>query len=65
MGVEFGMGAYCVTHSLDEAALFRAYAKAIRTDNGPESAAKALLASTEQRKFEHILIESGQSTLRI
>ena len=62
MAVDFGMGAGYVTRLLDEAAVFRGYPKAVRTDNGPEFTAKAFLAWTQQRKIEHILIEPGCPT---
>jgi putative transposase len=62
MAVDFGMGAGYVTRLLDEAALFRGYPKAVRTDNGPEFTAKAFLAWAQQRKIEHILIEPGCPT---
>lgn len=62
MAADFGMGASYVTRLLDEAATFRGYPKAIRTDNGPEFTAKAFLAWTQQRKIEHILIEPGCPT---
>jgi putative transposase len=62
MAVDFGMGAGYVTRLLDEAAVFRGYPTAVRTDNGPEFTAKAFLAWTQQRKIEHILIEPGCPT---
>ena len=62
MAVDFGMGAGYVTRLLDEAAVFRGYPKAVRTDNGPEFTARAFLAWTQQRKIEHILIEPGCPT---
>jgi putative transposase len=62
MAVDFGMGVGYVTRLLDEAALFRGYPKAVRTDNGPEFTAKAFLAWTQQRKIEHILIQPGCPT---
>jgi putative transposase len=62
IAADFGMSAGYVTRLLDEAAVFRGYPKAVRTDNGPEFTAKAFLAWTQQRKIEHILIEPGCPT---
>ena len=60
--VDFGMGAGYVAGLLDEAAKFRGYPKAIRTDNGPEFTARAFLAWTQTNKIEHVLIEPGCPT---
>ena len=62
IAVDFGMGAGYVTRLLDEAAKFRGYPKAIRTDNGPEFTARAFLAWTQSRKIEHVLIQPGCPT---
>jgi putative transposase len=57
---DFGMGAQYVTRMLDEAARFRGYPKAIRTDNGPEFTAKAFLTWTQAHHIQHILIQPGR-----
>lgn len=57
---DFGMGALYVTRMLDEAARFRGYPKAVRTDNGPEFTARAFLAWTQKHHIQHILIEPGR-----
>ena len=62
IAVDFGMGAGYLTRLLDEAAKFRGYPKAIRTDNGPEFTAKAFLAWTQTNKIEHVLIQPGCPT---
>jgi putative transposase len=62
MAVDFGMGAGYVTRQLDEAAQFRGYPQAVRTDNGPEFIAKAFLAWTQSHQIKHILIQPGCPT---
>ena len=62
IAVDFGMGAGYVTRLLDEAAKFRGYPRAIRTDNGPEFTVRAFLAWTQTNKIEHVLIEPGCPT---
>jgi len=62
MAVDFGMGASYVTRLLDEAAKFRGYPQALRTDNGPEFIAKAFLAWTQSHQIKHILIQPGCPT---
>jgi len=62
MAVDFGMGASYVTRLLDEAAQFRGYPQAVRTDNGPEFIAKAFLAWTQSHQIKHILIQPGCPT---
>ena len=62
IAVDFGMGAGYVTRLLDEAAKFRGYPKAIRTDNGPEFTARAFLAWTQSNHIEHVLIQPGCPT---
>ena len=62
IAVDFGMGAGYVTRLLDEAAKFRGYPRAIRTDNGPEFTARAFLAWTRSNQIEHVLIQPGCPT---
>jgi putative transposase len=54
-------GAY-VTRILDQAARFRGYPLAIRTDNGPEFTGNAFMAWTHKHGIEHILIQPGKPT---
>lgn len=60
IAADFGMGAQYVTRMLDEASRFRGYPAAIRTDNGPEFTARALLAWTQKHHIQHILIQPGR-----
>jgi putative transposase len=64
MAVDFRMGASYVTRLLDEAAKFRGYPQAIRTDNGPEFIANAFLAWTQSYQITRILIQPGCPTER-
>ncbi len=59
MAVDFGISGQVVTRLLDEAAQFRGYPKAVRTDNGPEFTSRAFLGWCERNKIPHILIEPG------
>jgi len=60
IATDFGMGASYVTRLLDEAAKFRGYPQAIRTDNGPEFTARAFLAWAQQHQITHLLIQPGR-----
>jgi putative transposase len=62
IGVDFGLNANYVTRLLDQAAQFRGYPKAIRSDNGPEFTARAFAAWARQHNIKHILIEPGSPT---
>ena len=62
IAVDFGMGAGYVTRLLDEAAKFRGYPRAIRTDNGPEFTARAFAAWAQSNQIEHVLIQPGCPT---
>ena len=60
MAVDFGISGQYVTRLLEEAAHFRGYPKAVRTDNGPEFTSRAFLGWCERNKIQHILIEPGR-----
>ena len=60
IATDFGMGAGYVTRLLDEAAKFRGYPRAVRTDNGPEFTARAFLAWTQAHQVVHLLIQPGR-----
>jgi putative transposase len=60
MAVDFGISGQYVTRLLDEAAQFRGYPRAVRTDNGPEFTSRAFLGWCERNKIQHILIEPGR-----
>jgi putative transposase len=60
IATDFGMGGAYVTRVLDQAARFRGYPRAVRTDNGPEFTSRAFLTWTQAHSIEHILIEPGK-----
>jgi putative transposase len=60
VAADFGIGGEYVTRLLDEAARFRGYPQAIRTDNGPEFVSRAFLGWLERHRIEHILIQPGR-----
>lgn len=60
IGVDHGIGGLYVTRLLDQAAVFRGYPKAVRTDNGPEFTSLAFMAWAQGHGIRHILIEPGR-----
>lgn len=60
IAVDFGIGGEYVCRLLDEAARFRGYPQAIRTDNGPEFVSRAFLGWLGRHGIEHILIQPGR-----
>ena len=62
IAVDHGIGGKYVVRLLDQAACFRGYPRAIRTDNGPEFTSRAFIAWAQQHGIEHILIEPGCPT---
>jgi len=60
IAVDHGMGGVYATRILDQAACFRGYPKAVRTDNGPEFTSRAFMAWAQQHGVEHPLIQSGR-----
>jgi putative transposase len=60
IAVDFGISGQCVTRLLDQAAIFRGYPIAVRTDNGPEFTSRAFLAWTTLHGIRHILIQPGR-----
>ena len=60
IAVDFGISGQYVTRLLDQAAIFRGYAIAVRTDNGPEFTSRAFLAWTTLHGIRHILIQPGR-----
>ncbi|WP_417471554.1 IS3 family transposase [Luteimonas mephitis] len=58
--VDHGMGGAYVVRVLDQAACFRGYPRAVRTDNGPEFTSRAFIAWTQRHGIEHLLIEPGK-----
>ena len=62
IAVDFGIGGEYVARLLDQAARFRGYPQAVRTDNGPEFTSRAFLGWAERHGIKHILIEPGCPT---
>lgn len=60
IAVDHGMGGAYVVRLLDQAACFRGYPRAVRTDNGPEFTSRAFIAWTQRNGIEHRLIEPGK-----
>ena len=60
IAVDYGISGLYVTRLLDQAARFRGYPAAVRTDNGPEFNSRAFIAWTQQHHIRHILIEPGR-----
>jgi putative transposase len=56
IAVDFGISGQYVTRLLDQAAIFRGYPIAVRTDNGPEFTSCAFMAWTTLHGIRHILI---------
>jgi putative transposase len=59
---DFGISGHYVTRILDQAARFRGYPKAIRTDQGPEFTGKALDQWAYDRGVQLKLIQPGKPT---
>ena len=60
IAVDFGISGQYVTRLLDQAARFRGYPGAVRTDNGPEFTCRAFIAWTQAHGIEHLLIQPGR-----
>lgn len=60
IGVDFGISGQYVTRLLDQAATFRGYPDAVRTDNGPEFTSRAFMAWAQARGIRHLLIQPGR-----
>ena len=58
--VDHGISGAYVVRVLDQAARFRGYPRAVRTDNGPEFTSRAFIAWTQQNGIQHLLIEPGR-----
>jgi len=65
IAVDHGISGKYVVRLLDQAACFRGYPRAVRTDNGPEFTSRAFIAWTQQHGIEHILIEPGCPTQNV
>ena len=60
IAVDYGISGQYVTRVLNQAALFRGYPAAVRTDNGPEFTSRAFMACPLKHGIRHILIEPGR-----
>jgi putative transposase len=60
IAVDYGISGQYVTRILDQAAIFRGYPDAVRTDNGPEFTSRAFMAWARKHGIRHILIEPGR-----
>ena len=60
IGIDFGISGEYVTRMLDQAARFRSYPLAVRTDNGPEFTSRKFMAWAQSHGIRHILIEPGR-----
>jgi len=58
--VDHGISGAYVVSVLDQAARFRGYPRAVRTDNGPEFTSRAFIAWAQQHGIAHLLIEPGR-----
>ncbi|WP_424228284.1 IS3 family transposase [Azovibrio sp.] len=58
--VDWGISGQYVTRLLDQAAVFRGYPLAVRTDNGPEFTSRAFMGWAQTHGIRHILIEPGR-----
>ncbi len=60
LAVDHGMGGAYVVRLLDQAACFRGYPRAVRTDNGPEITSRVFIAWTQRHGIAHWLIDPGK-----
>ena len=60
IAVDYGIGGQYVTRLLDQAAIFRGYPAAVRTDNGPEFTSRAFIGWTQAHGVRHLMIEPGR-----
>jgi putative transposase len=60
ISVDYGISGQYVTHLLDQAATFKGYPLAVRTDNGPEFTSCAFMAWATAHGVRNILIQPGR-----
>ena len=58
--VDYGISGEYMTRSLDNAAIFRGYPRAVRTDNDPEFTSRAFMGWCLAHGIEHVLIQPGR-----
>jgi putative transposase len=62
IAVDFGIGGAYVVRILDQAATFKGYPSAVRTDNGPEFTSRVFMGWCQANGVKHLLIEPGKPT---
>lgn len=60
IAVDYGISGQYVVRLLEQAARFRGYPAAVRTDNGPEFTSRAFIAWVQGHGIRHLLIEPGR-----
>jgi putative transposase len=60
IAVDWGISGQFVTRLLDQAAIFRGYPLAVRTDNCPEFTSRAFMGWAQSHGIGHILIQPGR-----
>jgi putative transposase len=60
IAADFGISGQYVTRLLDQAAVFRGYPRAVRTDNGPEFTSRSFMAWAQANGIKHLLIDPGK-----
>lgn len=60
VATDYGISGQYVTRLLDQAAIFRGYPDAVRTDNGPEFTSRAFMAWAQSHGIRHLLIQPGR-----
>lgn len=60
IAVDYGICGQYGTRLQDQAARFRGYLKAVRTDNGPEFTSRAFIGWAQSRGSRHLLIDPGK-----
>lgn len=60
IAADFGISGQYVTRLLDQAAMFRGYPQAVRTDNGPEFTSRAFMGWAHTHGIRHLLIQPGK-----
>ncbi len=60
VATDFGISGQYVTRLLDQAAIFRGYPCAVRTDNGPEFTSRAFMGWAQTHGIRHLLTQPGR-----
>jgi putative transposase len=62
IAVDHGISGLYVTRVLEQAAIFRGFPQAIRTDGGPEFTSRVFMGWMHTNGIEHLLIQPGKPT---